>query len=118
MSIRYLINTLLNIALGVIAFFLGLRIILQLFAANAATPFVSWTYSMSSGLMVPFRGIFPSAAIGQGSIFDIPAFIALIVYAIIFYLVIALINILFSSVEGSTRRIVREDERVSTRLEN
>lgn len=118
MNIRYLINTLLNIALGVIAFFLGLRIILQLFAANASTPFVAWIYSMSAGLMFPFRGIFPSAAIGQGSIFDVPAFIGLIVYAVVFYLVISLINMLFNSVDGSTRRIVREDERVSTNFEN
>lgn len=116
MNIRYLINTLLNIALGVIAFFLGLRIILQLFAANASTPFVAWIYSMSEGLMTPFRGIFPSAVIGRGSVFDVPAFIALIVYAIVFYLVISLINMLFNSIGNGTTRVIREDEHVHTHI--
>lgn len=110
-GIRYLITMLLNIAIGIISFFLGLRIILQLLGANPLTPFVTWIYNVSEGLMTPFRGIFPSATITNNSIFDVAGFVALVVYALIFYFIISLINILFQSVEGrTTRRVITEDE--------
>lgn len=108
MTARYILISLLNIALGVIAFFLGLRIVLRLFAANPETPFVSWVYGVSNTLIDPFRGIFPNAAIGTEAVFDVPAFIALIVYAMIIYLAIAL-------VDAAMRAVIRTDhEQVET----
>ncbi len=95
-----IISTILNAALAVIVFFLGLRIVLQLFNANTATPFVQWIYDMSGGLMNPFRGIFPSAAIGNGAVFDLPAFVALIAYAVLFYLIGALVSAITGPRDG------------------
>ncbi len=87
-----IINSICNIALAVITFFLGLRILLHLFNANAATPFVAWIYSVSDGLIYPFRGIFPNPALGNNAVFDLSAFIALVAYAMVFYFIVALIR--------------------------
>jgi uncharacterized protein YggT (Ycf19 family) len=86
------LNTILNVVMAVITFFLGLRIVLRLFAANPSTPFVQWIYNISDGLMAPFSGIFPSTSLGQNATFDLSAFIALVAYTILFYLIGALIR--------------------------
>ena len=87
------ISSICNVALAVITFFLGLRIVLALFNANPATPFVSWIYSVSNGLMYPFHGICPNPAFGSNAVFDLPAFIALVAYAVLFYFVSALLRV-------------------------
>lgn len=92
LSLYRIINSIANIALAVITFFLGLRILLRLFNANSATPFVAWIYSVSQGLIYPFRGIFPNLAIGNNAVFDLPAFIALVAYAVLVYFIMALIR--------------------------
>lgn len=97
MSIRFLLSTIINIILGIVTFFLGARIVLRLFGANPATPFVSWIYSIGETILSPFSGIFPSARITDVSVFDIPAFIALVVYAILAYIALSLVNMLFES---------------------
>lgn len=92
MTARNILVSILNIIVGVVTFFLGLRIVFRLFAANPNTPFVSWVYDVSGALLAPFRGIFPNPTIGQNAVFDIPAFVALVVYAIVAYIAIALID--------------------------
>lgn len=113
MGIRYLIITLLNIALGIVSFFLGLRIILRLFGANVSTPIVSWIYNISESLIAPFNGIFPSTTLVPGSVFDIPALIALLAYGVIFYAVIAILNTIFNSMTIGSGRVTT-DEHVHT----
>ena len=90
-AITTLLARVLNFVLAVIVFFLGFRIIFQLFSANPNTPFVAWIYDVSSVIMSPFRGIFPSQAIGE-SLFDLPAFIALLIYAVVIQVIINLFD--------------------------
>lgn len=92
LNLRNLLVYIVNLALGVATFFLGFRIIFELFAANPGTPFVAWVYNVSSRLMSPFAGIFPNLSLGGGAIFDIVALLTLIVYAVLAQLVIALID--------------------------
>jgi YggT family protein len=100
-TIRNIIVTFLNILLGVGAFFLGLRIVLRLFSANPATPFVSWIYNVSERFMSPFHGIFPDIPIAGGVVFDVVALLTLLAYTLITYLVIGLIDAAFTSRWGS-----------------
>ncbi|OGK15050.1 hypothetical protein A2690_02985 [Candidatus Roizmanbacteria bacterium RIFCSPHIGHO2_01_FULL_39_12b] len=81
MFIETLIINLINIILGIIEFFIGLRIILKLAAANPATPFVSWVYETSRALIWPFQGMFPPPTLTGGSIVEFNALIALLAYA-------------------------------------
>jgi hypothetical protein len=107
-TIRNIIDTVLNIWMAVVSFFLGFRIIFELFAANRATPFVSWVYDVSSSLMSPFAGIFPNLNLGGGSYFDIVAVISLIAYAVVNYIILAIID----TVATPTTVITQERTRV------
>lgn len=109
MRVQYLLATLLNIIFGAVVFLLGLRIVLRLFGANPSTPFVSWTYSVSESLLTPFRGIFPTTQLVPGSVFDIPAFVALLVYGIAFYLVASIVNMIANGAQANEERVVNEE---------
>lgn len=88
-----------NFIFGFIELMLGLRIILKLFGANPATPFVQWVYETSTPLLAPFEGIFPTARIEGGFIIEFSAIFALLVYALIAYFIHELIA------SATTRRI-------------
>lgn len=92
LTLRNLIVYFVNLAFGVITFFLGFRIIFELFSANPGTPFVAWVYKVSAGIMSPFTGIFPNLSLGGGSTFNVVALLALIVYAVIAQILIAIVD--------------------------
>ncbi len=77
--------------MAVVSFFIGLRFVLNLVAANPSTPFVAWIYQISSNLIYPFSGIVPNFTFGDG-VFDMVALISLLAYAIVFYLIGALLD--------------------------
>jgi uncharacterized protein YggT (Ycf19 family) len=60
----------------VIAFFL------ELFNANASTPFVQWIYRSGDTVMAPFRGIFPRVEAESGSVFDVSILFAILMYGL------------------------------------
>lgn len=92
-SIRNLIVYIVNLALGIVTFFIGFRILLELFAANSSAPFAAWIYNVSDGLISPFAAMFPNLTVsGTGSVFDVVALISLIVYAIAARLLIAVVD--------------------------
>ena len=101
--VRSILSIIVDLFMAVVAFFLGMRVVLELFQANAATPFVAWIYRVSSGLMYPFNGLFPNFAISDFGFLDITALITLFAYAVIGYLVLALI-----------RSVLREPEYVES----
>jgi uncharacterized protein YggT (Ycf19 family) len=90
--VRSLLAILVDLFMAVVAFFLGMRVILELFAANAATPFVAWIYRVSGGLMYPFNGLFPNLAISDFGFLDITALVTLFAYAVIGYLILGVIR--------------------------
>ena len=86
--IRNIFAVVVDLIMAAVAFFLGMRIILELFAANPSTPFVAWIYSVSSTLMYPFAGLLPNLEIPGIGFLDITALVTLLAYSIIGYLVI------------------------------
>lgn len=83
-----------NAVFGVIEFFIGLRVILKLFAANPVAPFVNWVYGTSEPLIAPFQGMFPASQLTGGSIIEFSSLFALLVYAFIAYGIAELIRYL------------------------
>jgi uncharacterized protein YggT (Ycf19 family) len=78
---------------GVLDVLIGLRFVLKLFGASAASPFVSLVYGVSAPLVAPFRGIFPVA--GQsGFVFEPASLVALAIYPLIALGIVSLIRIL------------------------
>lgn len=91
MTMRF-ITGLINFFLGLVEVFLGLRVILRLFAANPDNGFVQFIYNSSNVLMQPFRGIFPVEHLGNGHIIDFSALFAMVIYALVALLFLAIVG--------------------------
>lgn len=78
--------SLINLSIGLASLILSLRFILKLFGANQGAPFVSWIYAMSSSLLDPFRGIFPTQVIENQYVLEFSILFAILIYALIGYL--------------------------------
>lgn len=78
--------------LGVIEVLLAFRIVLKFLGANSYSGFTSFIYTLSSPFSVPFAGILGVTGF-EAMIFEWSTFIAMIVYAIIAYGVVALFQI-------------------------
>jgi len=78
---------LINFVFGLAELLIGARILLKLLGANPATPFVNWIYEMSRTLIYPFQGIFPSPTLTGGFVLEMSAVVALLIYALIAYLI-------------------------------
>lgn len=79
--------------LTVIEVLLGFRMALMALGANPSSGFASLIYALSSPLALPFRGILPMDSSGI-SRFEWSTIIAAIVYAVIAYGIVHLIQIL------------------------
>jgi hypothetical protein len=78
--------------LGIIEVVLAFRILLKLFGANTQSGFTSFIYSISSPFSLPFSGIFGVTGISE-MIFEWSTIIAMIVYAIVAYGIVALFQL-------------------------
>jgi uncharacterized protein YggT (Ycf19 family) len=84
------LKSLTKIVLGVIEFFIGLRLVLRFFGANPKTPFVEWIYDTSNPLVAPFRDMFPSAKVGAMFTVEFNALIAVLFYIFIAHIFLSL----------------------------
>jgi len=75
--------------LGVIEVLLAFRVLLKLFGANTYSGFTSFIYSVSSPFSQPFAGIF-GTTVSLHSVFEWSTLIAMAVYAVIAYGIVAL----------------------------
>jgi hypothetical protein len=92
MSLRYLITRLVYVFFVLVELFLVLRFVLRLFGANAANGFVNWVYEMSSVLLDPFRGIFPTPVFESTYVLELSTIFAMIIYAVVVMLLVYVIE--------------------------
>lgn len=83
---------LINMIISIVEFLLAFRIMLKFFGANPVAPFVMWVYETTEPLLNPFEGIFPSPELEGGLIIEFSAVFALMVYALVGYLLMELIE--------------------------
>lgn len=81
--------------------FLALRFALKLLGASARADFVSWIYETTAPLLAPFRGAFPSPMIEQGFILEFSTLFAILIYAVIGWLLTELVEFI---AEAEARR--------------
>lgn len=86
-----------NIVIGIIEAALTVRLVLMLFGANPASPFIAWVYGVTGGLLGPFAGAFPSLSLGGASALDIVAILGMIVYAVVGWLILQFLSFIFVS---------------------
>ena len=94
---------------GILEALIGLRIVLKLIAANAANPLASLVYGITDLFLWPFAGltVTPQA---QGMVLEIPAIIAMFVYALVAWALVRLIWLIFYQPSSrSVRTVERED---------
>lgn len=72
---------------------LVLAFFLQLFNASTTADFTEWVYRSADRVLQPFRGIFPTRAIGeQGSVIDFAVLFAIVMYGILALVVHAFVD--------------------------
>lgn len=81
---------------GVLEVLIGLRILLKLIGANPASAFASLVYSITDLFLWPFFGLTATPAVGA-FVLEIPAIIAMIVYALIAWAMVKILWLLFYS---------------------
>ncbi len=76
--------------LGVLETLLVIRFVLKLLAANPAAAFTSFIYALTEPFVTPFAGVFPTPQT-QGTILDLAAVLAMIVYALLVWGIVSVI---------------------------
>lgn len=91
----WLVNSIYWLA-GLLEILLGLRFVLRLFGANPQNEFARFINNLSAPFMAPFSTLFISPTSDTGAnIFDVNIVIAIIVYALLSYLMVSLIRFIF-----------------------
>ena len=105
-----LLARLVSFVFGVIEAFIAVRFVLELFQANKGAGFVQFIYGVSEYFMPPFNAIFRSQHIG-GSTIEVSALVAIVVYALIAWGLVALIYALIPRFRSETVETVERDDR-------
>lgn len=94
---------------GVIEVFLGARFLLLLFGANAEAGFVRFVYDVSDVFMAPFVAVFNTQRVA-GATFEWSALVALAVYALVGWGLVAFVAAVTPRSHAETVETVREDD--------
>jgi uncharacterized protein YggT (Ycf19 family) len=79
--------------LGIVEALLLIRLILKLLAANPVAGFSSLIYGITAPLVAPFVGVFPNAQ-GDASVLEVATILAMIVYALLAWGIVRLVEII------------------------
>lgn len=96
------IARLVDIIVGLIEIALGLRLILKLIGANPAAGFVAWVYDITAPLLQPFAGMLPSPALEGGLILEFSTLFAMLIYALLGWLIIELVRFISNATRAGT----------------
>lgn len=90
---------------AIIEIVLGLRVVFRLLEANRDNGFVHFIYRFSGPFVRPFEGIFSNPT-SNGAVLDTGALVAMVIYAIITWLIVRLLWLLLDTPESGARRSV------------
>lgn len=82
------------LAAALLEFLFIMRFILKLMAANPSAGFAVLVYDVTAPFLAPFLGLIPAPAAG-GAVLEIATLIAMVVYAVLTWLVIRVIWVVF-----------------------
>jgi len=104
-NVRNWITGVIYFVLGVLEAILGLRFIFRLLGANEGSSFTLALYNFSHIFVGPFNGIFNDQAIGSKSVFELSTLVAMLIYALIGWGLVALCRVIFAPNYGDGRRV-------------
>ncbi|MHB8614175.1 MAG: YggT family protein [Candidatus Dormibacteraceae bacterium] len=85
-----------------------IRLVLKLLGANPQAGFTSFVYGLTDVFMAPFRNLPPAVGSSSGAVLETSVVIAIIVYALISWVLARLIAIVFFRNVTVARRSSRE----------
>jgi hypothetical protein len=100
---------------GILEAFIGLRIMLKLIGANAASPIATFIYGFTDLFLKPFAGLTSTPSAG-GMVLEISSFIAMLVYALLAWGIERLVWVIFYRPRGPMVSITEStttDQRIS-----
>lgn len=97
---------------AVIILLIAFRFVLMLIAANPASGFAAFIYSLTDVLVGPFKSLTATPTLNGGSVIDVASLFGLVVYPLLTWVIVWLLRILFTSSRQARRvttvRRVRE----------
>lgn len=103
------------LGLGIVETLIGLRVLLKLIGANAASPFAAFIYNTSNIFLFPFAGLVSTPAAGA-MVLEISSIIAMLVYALLAWGIERIVWVAFyrpyGSVVGVTQTTIHEPDAV------
>lgn len=100
-----------SLVFGVVIALIAIRFAMLLFGANPAAGFTTFVYDITNPLVAPFEGIFGAPTLETG-VFDPASLVAIVVYALVAWLVAGVIRLVSSDtrsdIRSRTRRIDTE----------
>jgi len=101
---------------GLIEVLIAIRFVLLLTGANAQAGFVRMIYGVSGIFMIPFVAIFKTQRVAAGSVFEWSALVAIVIYALIAWGLVALIQAVSPREQAETvERVVQDDDVTAAR---
>lgn len=82
-GLAWIVYVLLGVAVALIA----IRVILKALAANPGAQFTGFVYTVTDPLVWPFQGIFTTHAASNGSVFEFSSLVAIVVYALLAWII-------------------------------
>jgi hypothetical protein len=94
---------------GAVDVIIALRFVLRLLGANPAAGFTSFVYTLSGIPMAPFLAVFPTEKIQGASVFELSALLAIAIYALVAWAIVAAIR---AAMPRESVATVEQSERV------
>ena len=95
---------------GAIEVLIAVRFVLKLLSANVAAGFVQFVYGLSGVFMIPFEAVFRTQS-SHGAAFEWSALVAIAVYALIAWGLVALIGAVSPRNNAQTVERVQEEDK-------
>lgn len=92
---------------------IAIRFVLKMLGANAAAGFAQLIYGVSDVLMAPFATLFDTQSV-EGAVFEWSALVAIAVYALIAWGIVALIRAVVPREHAETVERIESDQDVNT----
>jgi uncharacterized membrane protein len=111
MSIGVILSRVVMFVFGVIEALILVRFVLLMLGANIQAGFVQWIYQTSGYFMAPFNAMFGTQTV-DGAIIEWSALVAILVYAVVAWLIVTAISALTPSYSSE---VVETEEDVRRR---
>ena len=97
------VNQLIWLIFGVVIGLIAIRVVLRLIVANPGATFAEFIYNITNVFLAPFFGLTSTPTTTTGVAFEISSVIAIVVYALVAWVITLLIRALFS--KTSVRKV-------------